>query len=576
MSNKANANDKNIKDIKEKEEPRIGVFVCHCGTNIGGVVDVPEVTEYASKLPYVVYAERNLYTCSSDGVDSIKRAIKEHNINRVVVAACTPRTHEPLFRRACEEAGVNKYLFEFANIRDQCSWIHMYEPEKATEKAKEIVRMAVAKAALLEPQEESVINVDRTALVVGGGISGMTAALSLAKQGFDVYLVEKEKELGGLLRKHYKLFPTFIESEKVVKAVVEKVMDNEKINVLTSSQIEDVDGYIGNFKVKVKSNGNEKEIKVGTIVIAIGAEEYKPTEFYNYDGKKVITQLELEERLKGGNFDANTVVMIQCVGARGMKYSYCSKICCTNAVKNALIIKQINPKASIFILHNGINVYGEYEHLLVEARRKGIKFVKFPENKLPEVGNGNEDEDKDKVKVKVFHESIGKELLIDADLVVLSTPLIQPKDAERLSKILKVPIGSDGFFYEAHVKLRPLDFATDGVYLCGTCHGPRDVAESVAQALGAASRASIPMAKGYVVAEAITASIDQDKCVKCGMCVDKCPYGAIRMNEKVEVIEALCKGCGTCIATCPTGALDQKHFRNSQIIAQIKSVMEWW
>jgi heterodisulfide reductase subunit A len=552
-----------------KDEIRIGVFVCHCGTNIGGVVDIPAVTEYAKTLPNVVYAERNLYTCSSDGIDSIKWAIKEHKLNRVVVAACTPRTHEPLFRKACEDAGLNKYIFEFANIRDQCSWIHMREPEKATEKSKDLVRMAVAKASLLEPQEEKRVGVEPKSLVIGGGISGMTAALNLARQGFEVHLVEKERDLGGMVRKLYKLYPTFADALKFLNARVKEVEDEEKIKVWTFATVKEVEGYVGNFDATIATaEGNETVLKIGTIIVAIGADEFKPEGFYNYDGATVITQLELEEKLRAcerkGDFSqlGKRFVMIQCVGARGRKFPYCSKTCCTTAVKNALVIKDNVPDAQIYILHDGINVYGEYESLLIEARERGIKFVKFGREKEPEVEG---------TSVKVYHENLRKDIELAVDMVVLSTPLISTPEFERISKMLKVPVGPDGFFYEAHVKLRPLDFATDGIYVCGTAHGPRDIPESIAQALGASSRASIPMARGFVVPEAITPVVDELACVKCGICEDKCPYGALRLGEQLEIIDALCKGCGTCVAACPTGALDQRHFRNKEVGAQIKT-----
>jgi len=554
---------------KNGEEIRVGVFICHCGTNIGGVVDVPAVTEYAKKLPNVVYAEKNLYTCSSDGVDSIKRAIWRERLNRVVVAACTPRTHEPLFRKACEDAGLNRYIFEFANIRDQCSWIHMREPEKATEKSKDLVRMAVAKASLLEPQEEKRVSVEPTALIIGGGVSGMNTALNLARQGFEAHIVEKETNLGGMLRRLYKLYPTFVDAQEFLHSVIKEVKDEGRIKIWTSATVKNVEGYIGNFDVTIATEENEEVLKIGTIIVAIGAQDFKPEGFYHYDGSTVMTQLELEEKLRKceteGDFSrlGKRVVMIQCVGSRGRKFSYCSKICCTTALKNALVIKDNVPDAEIYILHDGINVYGEFESMLIEAREKGIRFVKMEAGHEPDV-------DEDTI-VRVYHANIKKDIEIAADLVVLSTPLISTQEFERISKLLKVPLGPDGFFYEAHVKLRPLDFATDGIYICGTAHGPRDIPESIAQALGASSRASIPMARGFVVPEAITPVVDDSACVTCGMCEDNCPYGALKLGETLEVIDALCKGCGTCVAACPTGALDQRHFRNSEVEAQIKN-----
>ena len=553
---------------KNGEAIRVGVFVCQCGTNIGGVVNVSAVTEYAKKLPHVVYAERNIYTCSSDGVDSIKRAIWRERLNRIVVAACTPRTHEPLFRKACEDAGLNKYILEFANIRDQCSWIHMREPEKATEKSKDLVRMAAAKASLLEPQEEKRVSVEPTALVIGGGISGMNAALNLARQGFAVHMIEEEHNLGGMLRGLYKLYPTFADAHAFLNSVINEVEEEERITVWTSATVKDFEGYVGNFNVTIATAGNEEVLKIGTIIVAIGAQDFKPEGFYHYDGSTVITQLELEERLRkcetDGDFSplGTRIVMIQCVGSRGRKFSYCSKICCTTALKNALLIKDNVPDAEIYILHDGLNVYGEFESMLIEAHKKGIKFVKM------EVGNEPNVED---TMVRTYHANIKKDIEIEADLVVLATPLISTPEFERISKLLKVPLGSDGFFYEAHVKLRPVDFATDGIYICGTAHGPRDIPESIAQALGASSRASIPMARGFVVPEAITPVFDDSACVRCGLCADKCPYGALRLEEKLEVIDALCKGCGTCVAACPTGALDQRHFMNTEIEAQIKN-----
>jgi len=412
--------------------------------------------------------------------------------------------------------------------------------------------------------------VEPKTLVIGGGISGMTAALNLARQGFDVHIVEKEHDLGGMTRQLYKLYPTFVDALEFVNAMIKEVEAEERITIWTSTTVKEVEGYVGNFKATITAGGEDEVLNVGTIIVAIGAAEYKPDGFYGYDGSNVITQLELEARLRAcddaGDFSelgGKRIVMIQCVGARGRKFSYCSKICCTTALKNALLIKDNVPDAKIYILHEGINVYGEYEYLLIEARERGIRFVKFGPGNEPNVEGTN---------VGVYHENIRKEIELEADLIVLSTPLISTPEFERISKMLKVPLGPDGFFYEAHVKLRPLDFATDGIYVCGTAHGPRDIPESIAQALGASSRASIPMARGFVVPEAITPVVDELACVKCGICVDKCPYGALRLDdEKLEVIDALCKGCGTCVAACPTGALDQRHFRNKEVEAQIKA-----
>ncbi len=555
----------------EDEEIRIGVFICHCGTNIGGSVDVPAVVEYAQGLPNVVYAERNLYTCADDGLTAIKNAIKEHDLNRVVVASCTPRTHEPLFRSTCEEAGLNKYLFEFVNIREHCSWVHMKDPEGATKKTKELVRMGVARATLLEPQKELKIDVEPSTLVIGGGIAGLTAAKTLANQGFDVYLVEKEAMLGGMLRKLYKLFPTGEDSLESIQPSIEAVEGHEKIKLFPSHELKEVKGYIGNFDVTLIKRGEEVNFKVGTIIVATGAAEFEPEGYYGYGTyDQVITQMQLEELLKEGALEKpDSVVMIQCVGAKGAEVPYCSRICCMVAIKNAMLIKDINPDAYISILHNDIQAYGaEYEEIYRKAREIGIRFVKYTPKKPPNVTTEG-----DKLKVDVYNELFGKQLTLGADLVVLSTPLVQHQGGLEVSKLLRVPLGRDKFFFEAHVKLRPVDFATDGIFLCGTAHGPAEVAESISQALAAASGAGIPLSRGFVQIEAISVKVDPEACVGCGFCVDMCPYQALSMVDgKLEIIEALCKGCGTCVAACPTGALEQRHYQNNQITSQIKAI----
>ncbi|MDD2777365.1 MAG: CoB--CoM heterodisulfide reductase iron-sulfur subunit A family protein [Methanocellales archaeon] len=555
----------------EEKEIRIGVFICHCGTNIGGSVDVPAVVEYAKHLPNVVHAERNLYTCADDGLTAIKNAIKQHKLNRVIVASCTPRTHEPLFRSTCEEAGLNKYLFEFVNIREHCSWVHMKDTEGATEKTKELVRMGVARATLLEPQEEMKIDVEQSAMVIGGGIAGITAAKTLANQGFDVYLVEKEAVLGGMLRNLYRLFPTGEDSLDSLQPSIAAVEGHEKIKVFSSCELKEVKGYIGNFDVTLLREGKEVNFKVGTIIVATGAMEFEPKGHYGY-GKydHVITQMQLEKLLKDGQLKkSDSVVMIQCVGAKGEEVSYCSRICCMVAIKNAMLIKEINPDADIHILHNDIQAYGaEYEELYNKAREMGIRFIKYTPESPPCVTMDGE-----KLKVEVYNELFGEQFMLGTDLVVLSTPLVQHQGGVEISKLLRVPLGKDKFFFEAHVKLRPVDFATDGIFLCGTAHGPAEVAESVSQALAAASGAGIPLSRGFVQIEAISVKVDLEACIGCGFCVEMCPYQALDMVDgKLEIIEALCKGCGTCVATCPTGALEQRHYQNNQIISQIKSI----
>jgi len=547
------------------EEIRVGVFVCHCGINIGGYIDVPDVVKYSETLPDVAYAEPNLYTCSSDGLQKIQEAIKKHKLNRVVVASCSPRTHEPLFQSACEEAGLNKYLFEMANIRDQCSWVHMHEPEKATQKAKDLVRMAVAKARLLTPEEEPEIEIQPIGLVIGGGVSGMTAAVSLEKQGFEVHLVEKKDKLGGTLKDLDSLFPSNMKAEDVIKPLIDRIAESKNINVYLDSEVETVKGFIGNFDVTIKMHDREVPLNVGTIIVATGAEYLDPTGLYGYgEIPGVITQKELEEKIKKNELkDVKKIVMIQCAGARNEERPYCSRICCSEAMKNASMLEDEDPERDIFILYRDLQTYGtHYTEMEWNAKKKGVKLIKYEAEKQPTVEKGP--------VVKVYTPLLNDELTLDTDLVVLSVPLIPNPDNKKISQLLKVPINSDGFFMEAHVKLRPIDFATDGVYVCGTAHSPKEVAESISQARGAASRAGIPMAKGTLKTAAYTSVVDETKCSGCGTCIEVCPYNAISKNEKglAEVTAAVCKGCGVCGASCPDRAITMRHFTDEEIEAQ--------
>jgi heterodisulfide reductase subunit A len=559
---------------KDLSHPRVGVFVCHCGINIGAYVNVPDVVEYAKQLPNVVHAERNLFTCSEEGISAIKRGIKEYNLNRVLVASCTPRTHEPLFRAACEEAGLNKYLFEFVNIRDQCSWVHMREPQKATEKAKDLIRMGVAKARLLEPLEEIEMKVAPSALVIGGGIVGMEAALNLANQGFDVHLVEKEPELGGTLRSIHKLFPTNQEAVKLIKPLIEQVKNHPKIKTYLSSKIKQVTGFIGNFNVTLDGKGKEDQFNVGTIIVAVGAEPLKPTGQYGY-GKmaNVLTQLELEGRMKRGESLGQNVVMINCVGARVPERTYCSRICCMTAIKNAFLIKESNPKAKVWILHRDLMTYGvDFENYYRKAMELGVRFIRYSLERLPEViGDGKVE------KIKVYHELWRREIELPCDMLVLTTPLIPAEDNQNISKMLKVSLDEFGFLLEAHLKLRPVEFAMDGIYICGSARWPTDVTEGVSQAYAAASKAAGPLRMGYVKAEAINAFVNEDQCSGCGICELLCPFQAIELQPRdgkrvSHVNEAVCKGCGTCGATCPSGAITMHHFTDEQILAQVEAL----
>jgi heterodisulfide reductase subunit A len=557
--------------VKLSEDIRIGVFVCDCGSNIAGYLDCPSLADYAETLPNVVFVKENLYTCSETGINEIKDAIKDEKLNRVVVASCSPRTHEPLFRESCEEAGLNPYLFEMVNIRDQCSWVHMQEREEGTGKAKDLIRMGVAKAALLQPQEPIESEVDPKALVIGGGISGMTSALTLANRGYQVFLVEKSSEMGGLLRNLHKLAPANVDAQELLAKQVEAVSNHENISILTSTTINQIQGYIGHYEVNVSTNGVEQDFGVGVIIIATGAKVFRPEGLFNYDGKRVITQFDLEAFFRTEQFKADNVVMIQCVGARNEERKYCSRICCMTAIKNAIAIKEQNPESSVHILYRDIQAYGtENEALFQHSKQLGVRYIKYDQARPPEVQEN---------AVKVYHHLLGRELEIPQDLVVLSTPLIAGEDNETLSKLLRVTLDENKFFLEAHVKLKPLDFATDGVYLCGNAHYPATLREAISQALGAASRASIPLAKGVMTIEPIVSVLaDEDACRGCGLCVALCPYGALEITQtdkgrKVQVIPVACKGCGICAATCYVHALSINSYTDQQVEEQIRAFL---
>jgi heterodisulfide reductase subunit A len=561
-------------DVKG-QEPRIGAFICHCGINIGGTVDVPSVVEYVKTLPNVVYAEDNLYTCSADTQQKIKETIKEHNLNRVVVASCTPRTHEPLFQNTIKEAGLNPYLFEMANIRDQCSWIHMHEPEKATVKAKDLTRMAVAKARFLEPLSKSKLNVNHSAVVVGGGVAGMTAALDIANQGFEVNLLEATDVLGGQANDLYTP-EEGISPRQFVKDLEAKVKANDKIKVHTKTKMEDVTGFVGNFKIKVTG---DKELETGTIVVTTGAKPYEPKEYMYGKAKGVVTQNELEKALVEGNFNAKNVAMIQCVGSRNEEVPYCSRVCCSKAVKNAIEIKKKDPKAQVYILHKDIRTYGFRETLYKEAGELGVKFIRFPEDKMPEMTMEGE-----AMKVMVDDVILGAPVQLSPDMLVLSVGIRPNEDNEDLAKMLKVPTSKDHYFLEAHMKLRPVDFATSGIYLAGLAHWPKFIDESIAQASGAAARAITIISKEYLETQGIIAAVNEMVCNGCGICEPVCEYRAITIvgdpanpeKRKAVVNEGLCMGCGTCVAACPSGALEQKGFKNNQMYAVIDSALAEW
>ena len=588
------------RDVQSEEE-RVGVFVCRCGINIAGTVDVPAAAEFAKSLPGVAYVDENLYTCSQDTQAKIRAKVLEHNLNRVVVASCTPRTHEPLFQDTIREAGLNPYLFEMTNIREQDSWVHKGEPEVATEKAKDMIAMAVAKARLRRPIHRQKFDLAHSALVIGGGLSGMTAALNLAEQGFEVYLVEKSDELGGHLRHIYYTLPG-ADTQALLAETIRRVEINERIHVYTKATVQEVGGYVGKYRSTLLLDRDGQKVRLdlehGVIIVATGAQKAVPTSYlYGQDGR-VVTQHELEAVLATTTrSDAQstlpesasslitqasylippaspTVVMIQCVESRDEQHPYCSRICCSQAIKNALKLKEQNPNANVFVLYRDIRTYGFKEEYYLKARQAGVVFLPYAPEHQPVVrapaGAGGP------LEVEVYTPYLGPNLVIPADLLVLSTGLVPNADNEELARILKVPLNADGFFLEAHAKLRPLDFAADGLYLAGLAHSPKFIEDSILQAQGAAVRAATLLAQDRLEAPGIVAYVNERLCSGCGVCTLVCPYDARRLNEEKrisEVIEVLCQGCGACCVACPNGASQQRGFEKKQVLAMIEQAV---
>jgi len=559
-------------EVKPEEEARIGVFICHCGINIGGGVNVPAVKEYASTLPNVVHADENLYTCSQDTQEKIKNAVKEHGLNRVIVASCSPRTHEPMFRETIREAGLNKFLFEMANIRDQCSWVHMHRKAEATEKAKLLVRMAVANARLNRSLSETEVPVVRRGLVIGGGVAGMTAALRLAEQGFEVFLVEKEDRLGGnLLNLHYTIEGGDVQA--FLRELIDRV-SHSSIHLLLNSLVVDFSGVRGNFTTGVMTAPAMvyQKIQHGIAILATGAEEEKPDGYLYGEDVRVLTQLELEDRLyKAGEDAANLkeVVMIQCVGSRNEKHPSCSRTCCATAVKNALKLKKLNPAMNIRILYRDVRTYGFLETYYTQARREGIIFVRYDPEESPEVKKEGE------TLLLSFEDKILKErMTLKPDLIVLSSASI-PRENKELANLLKVPRTAEGFFLEAHMKLRPVDFASDGIYVAGSAHAPKLISESISQAYAAVARACTILSKENLLVGGIVAVVDGERCAACLTCVRVCPYEVpvVNVHGEAEIDIIKCKGCGTCAAECPARAIDLMHFTTGQLEAKVGALV---
>ena len=553
------------------QRPRIGVFVCHCGINIAGVIDVPSVTEYAATLPYVEFATDNLYSCSQDTQETISRIIKKKNLNRVVVAACTPKTHEPLFQETLINAGLNKYLFEMCNIRNQDSWVHKNNPDLATKKAKDLLQMAVSKVSLLEPLKEVKLEVDQTAMVIGGGISGMAAAGSLARQGYETHIIEKSNKLGGQALNIYRTVDGEDTQEKLEELITD-IEKNENVHIHLNATLTKVEGFVGNFRSSLVSKRDSWMLEHGVAILATGASPLKPTEYGYGADSRILTSSELDRKFidKDPSLKTlNSVVFVQCVGSREPDRLYCSRVCCTHSIKNSLELKELNPDMNVFVLYRDIRTYGQRELLYKKAREAGVIFIRYALDRKPEVNMED-----GKLLVKVDDHILGRPLEIAPDLLVLASAIIPNKD-ENLAAFFKVPLNDDGFFVERHAKLGPSEFATDGVFLCGMAHYPKSMDESIAQGQAAASRAATLLSRKNIFTSGAVAETNPINCTSCGICASICPYKAptykknVPFAGKAEINPVLCKGCGLCVASCRSGAIHLKGFDNDQIFAQI-------
>ncbi len=563
------------KDVSA-EEPKIGVFVCHCGANIGRVVNVPSTVDYCMTLPNVVYAQEQLFSCATNSAKEITDMIKEKGLNRVVVAACSPRTLEPLFRDTLREAGINQYYYEMANIREHNSWVHSKEKEEATEKAKDIIRMSVARARHLKPLQEFDLPVDKRALIVGGGIAGMTCALSIAGQGHEVHLIEKAKQLGGIARRIHTTLDG-LDVQAYLKDLIAKVYQNRLIHVYHDATITQATGYIGNFVTTVTSDIGITDIKHGAVILAIGADLYTPTEYLYGQDDRVMTHLDLEEKIVNNDetvTKAQSLVMIQCVGCRNEDRNYCSRICCSESVKNALLLKEKNPSMDIYVLFRDVRTYGFKEDSYREASGKGVRFIRYEPQDPPQVEPGEAEDGRPVLKVTTTDYILNKKLELDADILALAAAIIPSEATKEIANLFKVTLSPDGFFKEAHVKLRPVEFATDGVYLCGLAHYPKFISETINQSYGAAGRVLTMLSHDIVVASGSVCEVEEKKCMGCGQCVAVCTYGALGFQEtkqgrKAVVNPVLCKGDGLCNAKCPTGAITLRHFTDEEIMSEI-------
>jgi heterodisulfide reductase subunit A len=567
------------KDVSQ-EEPRVGVFVCHCGANIGRIVNVPGTVEYCKTLPNVVYAQEQLFSCATNSAREITDKIKEEGLNRVVVAACSPRTLEPLFRDTLREAGINQYYYEMANIREHNSWVHQKEKELATDKAHDIIRMSVARACQLEPLQEFDLPVDKRALVVGAGIAGMNCALSIANQGHEVHLIEREKELGGIANRIHTTLQG-LDVQEYLKDLKSKIYKHPLVHVYHNAKITEATGYVGNFVTTVESGKGITPIKHGAAIIAIGIDMYTPTEYLYGQDERVLTHLELEEKITSNDekvAGAQSLVMIQCVGCRNEDRNYCSRICCSESIKNSLLLKEKNPDMEIYILFRDVRTYGFNEDYYRLAAEKGVKFIRYEPEDKPEVEPGKAEDKRDVLKVTVTDYILGKKLELDADIIALAAAVIPSAATKEVANQFKVRLSPDGFFKEAHVKLRPVEFATDGVYLCGLAHYPKFIQETINQSYGAAGRVLTLLSNDIVVASGSVCAVNEKQCMGCGACVEVCTYGALELKEtkqgkKCVINPVLCKGDGLCNTKCPTGAIQLRHYTDSELTSEIDVVV---
>lgn len=568
------------KDVS-KEQPRVGVFICHCGINIAGVVDVKAVVKATKKLPNVYHVEDNLYTCSQDTLAKIKDAIHKFNLNRVVVASCTIRTHQPLFREALREAGINQFYFEMANIRDQCSWVHRSCPDKATQKAIELVRMAVAKVKHHQALHLKPVPVIQKALIIGGGIAGLTAALNVAEQGYNAIIVEREKKLGGQLRK----LRTTLEGQNpqtLLNDLINKIYKSSRIEVFTSARIEDFSGHQGHFTTTISIKEDDKEhdsrklkLEHGVTIIATGSQEIKTNDYLLGENERVVTNTQLEMSLADGKWDIKKnkkIVFIQCVGSRNKEHPYCSRTCCSQTIKNILAIKALNPEAEIYVLYRDIRTYAFMEDYYRKTRELGAIFIAYnPENppKVKQKKNLN-------LEVTIFDQDSGQTLILNPDQLVLATGAVAPEGVQELASLLKLPLNDDKFYVETHAKLAPIDFPTAGIFLCGSGHAPKFATEAIAQAQGAVARACTILAKENLMVGGVVANVEENKCAACLTCVRVCPFNVPRINERnvAEINPVQCMGCGICAGECPAKAIQLQFYTDEQLLAKVAGLFE--